>query len=210
MFTSTSPLELFRPMVTLFCRTKYSNSRPSRRAIGVPLFSGLHCTFEGLAGADLRAKRAQALLSWVRECADITYWWNGFQPMKIAVFTECLPTIQRNVGGHSHVTIAMQGSNMGHRTWRWSLTEDNNSNARQENNASLFVYELDLGLDSTMFSVPCLAVNDAQTPKGAFLRRPSDPRNRSDHADQTEGTDRGKWGEVCLHSAADDVIMNRD
>lgn len=72
MFTSTSPRELFRPMMIRFCLTIYSNSLPSNLAITVPLLSGLHCTLEGLAGADLRAKRAQASLSWDCECEDIT------------------------------------------------------------------------------------------------------------------------------------------
>jgi len=63
MFTSQPPRELFRPIVTLLCRTTYSKSRPSKRAIGVPLLSGLHGILEGLAGADLRDKSAHALLS---------------------------------------------------------------------------------------------------------------------------------------------------
>lgn len=72
MFTSTSPRELLRPMKILFCRTMYSNSRPSIRAMATPLFSGLHCTLEGLAGADLRARRAHASLSWDLDCAAIS------------------------------------------------------------------------------------------------------------------------------------------
>lgn len=72
ILTSTSPRELFLPMVIRFCRTMYSNSRPSRRAIASPVLSGLHCTL-GLAGADLSASRAQASLSVVLEYdVDIT------------------------------------------------------------------------------------------------------------------------------------------
>lgn len=72
MFTSTSPRELFRPMIIFFCRTMYSNSRPSILAIAVALLSGFHCTLLGLAGALFNAKSAQASLSGVRT-PDITH-----------------------------------------------------------------------------------------------------------------------------------------
>lgn len=67
IFTSTEPLELFRPTIIFFCRTRYSNSRPSNLAIAVPSVSGHHWIFEGLVGADLRASKAQASFSWARE-----------------------------------------------------------------------------------------------------------------------------------------------
>ena len=72
MLTSTSPLLLLRPMVMRLCRTMYSNSLPSSRAIAAPFDSGFHCILEGLAGADLRASRAQASLSWVLVYVDIS------------------------------------------------------------------------------------------------------------------------------------------
>jgi hypothetical protein len=71
MFTSTSPRELFRPMMMRFCRTKYSMSRPSMRAMASPLSSGLHWTLEGLVGADFSERRVHASLSDVCEKADI-------------------------------------------------------------------------------------------------------------------------------------------
>jgi len=105
MFTSTSPRELFLPMVILFWRTIYSNSRPSRRAIAVPSLSGLHWSFEGLAGADFRAKRAHASLASGREWSDITR--EIWLPENRQGYYGCLPIIQ-NVGGHNHVTVALR------------------------------------------------------------------------------------------------------
>ena len=105
MFTSTSPRELFLPMVILFWRTIYSNSRPSRRAIAVPSLSGLHWSFEGLAGADFRAKRAHASLASGREWSDITR--EIWLPENGQGYYGCLPIIQ-NVGGHNHVTVALR------------------------------------------------------------------------------------------------------
>lgn len=72
MLTSTLPRELFRPMTMRFWRTRYSNSRPSIRAMASPLSSGLHCTLEGLAGADFRDSKVHASLSDVWEKADMT------------------------------------------------------------------------------------------------------------------------------------------
>lgn len=70
ILTSTSPRELFRPMVTRFWRTIYSNSRPCILAIAVPDF---HCTLEGLGDVDFRANNAQASLSLECEWTDITW-----------------------------------------------------------------------------------------------------------------------------------------
>lgn len=63
IFTSTSPLLLFRPILIFCWRIVYSRSLPSKRAIAVPLLSRLHATLDGLAGADLRANNAKASLS---------------------------------------------------------------------------------------------------------------------------------------------------
>lgn len=62
IFTSTSPLLLFRPIVIFCCLIVYSMSLPSNRAIASPLLSRLHCTLDGLAGADFRANNAKASL----------------------------------------------------------------------------------------------------------------------------------------------------
>jgi hypothetical protein len=70
ILTSTSPLELFRPMVIRFCRTMYSNSRPCSLAIAVPDF---HCILDGLGDVDFRANNAQASLSFDPEWTDITW-----------------------------------------------------------------------------------------------------------------------------------------
>lgn len=61
MFTSTWPLELFRPMTMRFCRIRYSSSRPSSLAITpVTSWSGAHCTLVGLPGIDLSACSVQS------------------------------------------------------------------------------------------------------------------------------------------------------
>lgn len=96
ILTSTSPLLLLRPMVICFWRTRYSKSRPSRRAIAVPVTSGAHCTFEGLAGADLSARRAQASLSAVLEYWDIT----SRSGVTLRDTALCLPTAKTWVAKH--------------------------------------------------------------------------------------------------------------
>ena len=74
MFTSTSPLLLFRPIEIRDCRIMYSKSLPSKRAIATPFGSGLQARLAGLDGADLpvRANKAQASLSEGCCTADIT------------------------------------------------------------------------------------------------------------------------------------------
>lgn len=74
MFTSTSPLLLFRPTEIRDWRIKYSKSLPSNLAIATPFGSGLHFLLAGLAGADwfLRANNARASLSEGCGNADIT------------------------------------------------------------------------------------------------------------------------------------------
>lgn len=72
IFTSTSPRELFLPITIRLCRTKYSKSLASMRAIASPRSSGLHWIFEGLAGADFNDNKAQASLSAVcTVCTDM-------------------------------------------------------------------------------------------------------------------------------------------
>lgn len=63
MLTSTCPRLEFRPMMTRFCRMRYSKSRPSSLAIAVGAGSWAHCTFEGDGGADLSESSAHASLS---------------------------------------------------------------------------------------------------------------------------------------------------
>lgn len=67
MFTSTWPRLELRPMMTRFCRIRYSKSRPSSRAIATGDGSCAHCTLEGDGGADLSESSAQASLSELRE-----------------------------------------------------------------------------------------------------------------------------------------------
>lgn len=114
MFTSTSPRELFLPMMILFCRTIYSNSRPSKRAMTSPLTSEPHCTFEGLAGADFKAKRAHASLSCVLEYVDIskhtqnTPHFTGirYRAVHVQVGSPCLPTKDKR-GRHLHYSATL-------------------------------------------------------------------------------------------------------
>lgn len=112
MLTSTSPRELFRPMMMRFCRTMYSNSRPSSRAITSPLTSGLHCTLDGLAGADFNASRAHASLSCVLEYADISH--AQFTALCCSTRARsrsqppCLPTTdKRGIGRHLHYSLRL-------------------------------------------------------------------------------------------------------
>lgn len=63
IFTSTSPLLLFRPMEMRCFLIIYSKSLPSNLAIISPWGSGLHARRAGLAGADFRANNAHASLS---------------------------------------------------------------------------------------------------------------------------------------------------
>lgn len=74
MFTSTSPLLLFRPTEIRDWRIKYSKSLPSNLAIAIPFGSGFHLFLAGLVGADwfLRANNARASLSEGCCNADIT------------------------------------------------------------------------------------------------------------------------------------------
>lgn len=71
IFTSTSPLLLFRPIVMRVLCISNLKSRPSKRAIEIPPGSGAHWIFDGLAGADLSASNAQTSFSEAC-CTDIT------------------------------------------------------------------------------------------------------------------------------------------
>lgn len=118
MFTSTSPLLLFLPIVMRDWRIRYSKSLPSKRAIADPFGSGFHATLDGLAGADLRANNAHASLSEGCWTADITrlsaHKYGSSCRKTIYLVPRCLhhryPRMQRGIMLSGHLELRTKGS----------------------------------------------------------------------------------------------------
>ena len=105
IFTSTSPLELLRPMVMRVWRIMYSKSLPSNRAMADPFPSGFHDWWTGLAGADFPVKESNAKASFSADFCNVAmpvrykHSQNGFltkakQPRSLVVYISGRPRIQ--------------------------------------------------------------------------------------------------------------------